>query len=107
MMRDNPQGADLLQEARHVLTDIVMPQLSSETKYQLLMVVRAIKLAERQFLADTETEARLTEQLAGYQETNPACTLSSQIRNGKWDASPQVFDVLQDVATFKLKEIRS
>jgi len=112
MMRDNPQGADLLKEARHVLSDIVMPQLSSETKYQLLMAVRAIKLAERQFLADTETEARLTALLAGYQETkapetDPARALSSQIRNGNWDASPQVFDFLQEVAAFKLKETGS
>ncbi len=111
MMRDNPQGADLLKEARHVLTDVVMPQLSPETKYQLLMAVRAIKLAERQFLADTESEARLAGLLAGYQETeasetDPTRSLSNQIRNGNWDASPQVFDFLQELTIFKLKETR-
>ena len=109
MMRDNPQGADLLKEARHVLTNIVMPELSSEARYQLLMAVRAIKLAERQLLSDNETEAHLADLFAEYQKTdtfenNSAHSLSNQIRNGNWDASLQVFDLLQEIADFKLKE---
>jgi len=109
MMRDNPQGAELLKEARHVLTGTVLPLLSSEEKYQLLMAIRAIKLAERQFLADSETEARLTGLLAGYIETgaietDPVWALSRQIRNGDRDASAEVFGFLQQVTAFKLKE---
>jgi len=87
MMRDAPQGLALLAEARRVLTDKVLPQLSSDTRYQLLMAIRAITLAEREFEASYETEEKLGEmlkQLVGLQGTMPELTqlLSKRIRNG-------------------------
>ncbi len=44
MIRDQPQGADLLAEARQVLREIISPGLASEARYKILMVLRAMDL---------------------------------------------------------------
>lgn len=109
MMRDAPQGVELLAEARRVLADTVLPQLSSDSRYQVLMVIRAITLAEREFEASAGTEEKLGEmlqQLVGSDGTVPELTqlLSRRIRNGKFDESEELYEFLQLAVAFKLKE---
>ena len=109
MMRDAPQGVELLAEARRVLANKVLPQLRSETRYQVLMAIRAITLVEREFEASAEAEEKLDEmlqQLVGLNGTVPELTqvLSKRIRNGDFDVSDELYAFLRLVVAFKLKE---
>lgn len=109
MMRDAPQGVALLAEARRVLADKVLPLLSSETRYQLLMAIRAITLAERELEASAETEDKLGEmlqQLLGSDVRVPELSrlLSKRIRNGDFDGSGELYEFLRLVVAYKLKE---
>ena len=109
MMRDAPQGAELLAEARRVLANKVLPQLTSETRYQVLMAIRAITLVEREFEASAETEEKLGEmlrQLLSSDVTVPELTrlLSKRIRNGDFDAFDELYAFLRLAVAFKLKE---
>ena len=109
MMRDSPQGVELLTEARRVLADTILPQLSSDSRYQVLMVIRAITLAEREFEASAEAEAKLGEklqQLVGSDAPMPELTrlLSKRIRNGDFDGSEELYAFLRLAVNFKLIE---
>ncbi len=109
MMRDAPGGVELLAEARRVLADKVLPRLSPETRYQLLMAIRAITLAEREFQASAETEEKLGEllqQLVGSDARAPELiqVLSKRIRKGDLDASEEIYTFLRLAVAFKLKE---
>ena len=109
MMRDSPQGVELLTEARRVLVETVLPSLTSDTRYQVLMVVRAITLAEREFEASAETEAKIGEklhQLTGSDAPMPELTqlLSKRIRNGDFDGSEELYAFLRLAVAFKLEE---
>ena len=109
MMRDAPQGVELLAEARRVLANKVLPQLTPETRYQVLMVLRAITLAEREFEANAGTEEKLGEmlqQLVSSDVTVPELTqlLSKRIRNGDFDVSDELYAFLRLAVAFKLKE---
>jgi len=109
MMRDAPQGVELLTEARRVLADKILPQLTSDSRYQLLMVIRAITLVEREFEASAGAEAKLGEklqQLAGSDAPVPELTqlLSKRIRNGDFDGSEELYAFLRLAVAFKLKE---
>jgi len=109
MMRDAPRGVELLAEARRVLADKVLPQLRSETRYQVLMAIKAITLVEREFEASAEAEEKLGEmlqQLVGSDATVPELTqlLSKRIRNGDFDVSDELYAFLRLAVAFKLKE---
>jgi hypothetical protein len=109
MMRDAPQGVELLAEARRVLADKVLPQLNSDSRYQVLMAIKAITLAEREFGASAGTEEKLGEmlqQLVGLNGTVPELTqlLSKRIRNGDFDVSDELYAFLRLAVAFKLKE---
>ena len=107
MIRDNPQGADLLSEARRVLSEDVLPTLAPEVRYQALMAIRAVSLVENQLRADPEVETELDNQLAliaGVAGPDSVQCLATQIRAGIKDASQEVFDLLEQVVTFKLNE---
>jgi len=109
MMRDAPRGVELLAEARRVLANKVLPQLTSETRYQVLMAIRAITLVEREFEASAKAEEKLGEmlqQLVGSDATVPELTrlLSKRIRNGDFDVSDELYAFLRLAVAFKLKE---
>jgi hypothetical protein len=109
MIRDQPQGPELLVEARRVLVDTVLPGLPAETRYQVLMITRALTLAERQFHACSGIEKKLGEelqQLLDQDGTLPelARILAKRIRNGGFDLSAELYAFLQMIVAFKLKE---
>jgi hypothetical protein len=109
MMRDRPRGADLVAEARRVLTETVLPGLAPETRYQALMVIRAMDLAEQEFRASPGVEAKLSDQLRrllASEGTRPELfsLVSKHIRSGAFDASEELYAFLRLVVAFKLKE---
>jgi len=111
-MRDQPQGADLLAEARQVLGESILPELTSKARFKMLMTLRAMELAERELRTDLEQENRLNERLSqlvvfGSAAQGRFSVLSKSIRNGDFDASDEVYIFLQQVTAFKLKEMGS
>ncbi len=111
-MRDRPQGADLLAEARRLMSDKVLPGLSSETRYPVLMALRAMDLAECELRANSEEEAMLCDQLRQLVGSEASLSelpglLSKDIRNGAFDVSNDLYAFLRQVVTFKLKETNS
>lgn len=107
MIRDTPEGAALLAQAREVLRNDVLPTLAPDLKYQTLMVIKAITLAQAQLTANTATQTALRTrlaQIAGDTDA-PTKTLAAQIRNGTHDAASETFEFLNAVVTFKLSEI--
>ncbi|WP_157264839.1 DUF6285 domain-containing protein [Azohydromonas aeria] len=50
-MRDHPDGAELLQAARALLRDAVLPALPAEQRHNALMIANALGIAERQLRA--------------------------------------------------------
>lgn len=50
-MRDHPDGAELLQAARALLRDTLLPALPAEHRHAALMVANAMGIAERQLRA--------------------------------------------------------
>lgn len=109
MMRDLPCGAELLAEARCVLTDAVLPSLAPDSRYQALMIIRAMDLAERELRANPALESNLGDQLCrlvATQGTVPELfnVLSKRLRTGAFDASEELYELLRLVVAFKLRE---
>lgn len=108
MIRDQPHGADLLVEARRVLMDEVFPNIGPENRYKVLMVMRAMELAERELHSDRDIENKLIEQLQQMVATDKSedslCDiLKRQLRDGRLDASEKLYEILQLVVAFKLR----
>ena len=109
MIRDHPQGADLLVEAGRVLRDSVLPGLTSEARYSVLMVLRAMDLVQRELHADPALESRLYERLSQFAVSGDTAqdqcgVLSKNIRDGLFDASEELHVFLLAITAFKLKE---
>ena len=109
MMRDRPYAAQLLAEARRLLVEAVVPSVSSQTRYQALMIGKAMDLAERQLNASCEIEEMLEDRLRGIVQSDgslPQLTslLSHRIREGSFDRSGEVYKFLRLVVAFKLQE---
>ncbi len=109
MIRDHPQGADLLAEARHTLSEGVLPGLTAEARYKLLMALRAMDLAERELRSDSELQNKLKQRLSqlvasGNTVQDRFSVLSKSIRDGAFDASEELHEFLLLVTALKLKE---
>jgi len=108
MIADQPHGADLLVEARRELMEEVFPDINSEHRYKVLMVLRAMELAERELHSDRDIENKLIEQLqqmvaTGKSEDSLFDILERQLRDGRLDASEKLYEILQLIVAFKLK----
>ncbi len=108
-MRDQPQSADLLTEARRTLVSTILPALSSETRYQTLMVVKALEIAERELRSNRTFEANLGEQFrqlikSDDEDEATLAMVSKKIRNGYFDQSDKMYELLRLMVTFKLME---
>ena len=109
MMRDHPQGADLLTEAGRVLRESVLPGLTSEARYSVLMALRAMDIAQGELRADPELENKLYHRLSqfivsGDTDKDRYGALSKRIRDGVFDASEELHIFLLAITAFKLKE---
>lgn len=109
MIRDQPQGADLLAEAGRTLRERVLPGLTSKARYSVLMALRAMDLAQHELRADLALERRLYQQLSqliesGHTDKERYSVLSTNIRDGLFDASGKLHDFLLAVTAFKLRE---
>lgn len=108
-MRNQPQGENLLVEAIRTLNTHILPTLSSENRYQLLMVLKALELVKGEITADSFIEKNLNEHLKKLlkldnNESDNLIKVSEEIRKGNFDYSERMYELLKFVVTFKLME---
>lgn len=112
-MRDHPDGAELLRQARSVLLDELLRVLPQGRRYDVLMVASAMAIAARELEAGEEgreVERRALEALLGpASEDNIEGALgglnrrlAAEIRAGKLDGDPRVHDILDRDAAARL-----
>lgn len=112
-MRDRPDGAELLTQARATLLDELLDALPEDKRYPALMVARAMAIAARELAApaDGGAERQALEALlgpareaageaAGEAGGDPAVTalvgrLAGEIRAGRFDGDSRVHDHLK------------
>lgn len=111
-MGDRPEGAELLRLARRSLLDDLLGALPEDKRYEALMVASAMAIALRELEAGEQRDA---ERLAleavvgpGREEDLDAVLLSlrrrlaEEIRAGKRDAAPEIYELLQRDARTRL-----
>jgi hypothetical protein len=91
-MHRPPSAADLLETARTLLRQSILPQLSGPERYQVLMVANAMAIATRQIAAgDQPLEAARSRLAAIYGEPQASLDalehrLAKDLRAGLFDA---------------------
>jgi hypothetical protein len=90
-MRRQPTAANLLETARTVLGQAIVPLLSGPAHYQALMVARAMAIAGRQLEAGERPEEAARTRLASFYGT-PSATLEELERRLAADLRQGAFD---------------
>ena len=109
-MRDRPDGAELLRQARGTLLEELLDELPENRRYDVLMVASAMAMAARELETGEsgEAERKNLEELLGpaSEDDLPAALkglnqrLAAEIRAGTWDGDPRIHALLRrDAAT--------
>lgn len=119
-MRDQPTGANLLETARDILRNELMPLLPKEKQYQVLMMANAMSIAARQLQYGEAPErqelvslahllreevdlggdaARLHEQLLALNGE-----FARRVRRGEYDDDAAAKQLLQQMTLQKVRE---
>lgn len=112
-MRDRPDGAELLRQARSVLLDELAGALPESRRYDVLMVASAMAIAARELEAGgagSDAERAALEALLGPASEDDIegalgelnRRLAAEIRVGRLDGDPRVHDVLAQDAAARL-----
>jgi hypothetical protein len=83
-LRDTPDALSLIAECRRVLKDKLIPLAEGDARYQMLMVISALGMAEREISGGARLDAALATPAAGTDMTS----LVAAIRAGRYDADP-------------------
>jgi hypothetical protein len=92
-MRENPSGKDLLDIAREVLREELIPALPADKKYSALMIANAMAIVMRQIEAGQETDVSRLE----------LKTLAERIRSGGVEGR-ETWQALRKTALGKVAE---
>lgn len=100
-MRDRPTAPDLLDTARAVFKDRLLPALPRELTYDALMVLNAMGIAQRQCAAGSTPEDEAQQRLAAlYRMEAPLAVLESRlaadIRAGRFDPGTSEAEAVYD-----------
>ena len=103
-MRDRPDGAELLRQARATLLEDLLPGLPEDRRYEALMVASAMAIAARELAVreDREAERAALEAILGAAKGQDIAQaldsllrrLAAEIRGGKRDRDAEVHDLL-------------
>lgn len=123
-MHDRPDGRVLLDLARALLLDEVLPALPEERRYDARLIANALAIAAREATAEARDRETYRKGLAAlYGEATrppegraPAETpdeanerlgwrLAGELRAGQRDADPEVFAVLRRAAAARLSAV--
>ena len=86
MTIDQPRANSLLETARAVLRQTILPEVSPSKTLDVLMVLRALEIAGRAIDDSADgLEARQRERYAALIGSDDPGALAAQIRAGKWD----------------------
>ncbi len=104
-MRDRPDGAELLRQARRTLLEELLAELPENRRYDVLMVASAMAIAARELETGEPGEAErndLEELLGPASEDDLAAALNSlnqrlaaEIRAGTWDGDARIHALLR------------
>ena len=121
-MREHPDGVRLLELAREMLLNELLPAMPSEFSYKARLAANAMAIAAREL--EVGREPREAERLAlesvhnDYQDDLPGMSgtetldealqrltwrLAAEIRAGGRDADPKIFAVLEESARLRLR----
>lgn len=119
-MRDRPDGAGLLWQARAVLLRELLAELPESKRYDGLMVAAAMAIAARELEAGEAPLRRHHAALAAFlgEDVTPPidetelrrgldrllARLAKEIRAGERDDDPRVFRLLRDLSIDQLRE---
>jgi len=107
-MRDQPSGKDLLDIARDVLRDDLIPALPDDKRYPALMIANAMAIVMRQIEAGEEGSIEEQKILSDLLREDGSlehlnATLASRIREGRADGV-EIWQALRGVAAGKVGE---
>ncbi len=113
-MRHEPTAANLLETARTVLREKILPQLPASARYEALMVANAMAIAARQIEAEDRPVREAQDRLAALYDDRSAplpvleARLVEDLRAGRFDAPSTlreaVFDHLWQTACARASE---
>ena len=113
-MNDRPHGNELLETARRVLLDQLLPLLPSNKVYDTLMVANAMAIAARELAATHPNSVSADDKITQFYLTaglgSPGCNvdplrdLASQIRTGRIPdtSTPDLHALLLDLTRQRL-----
>lgn len=108
-MRDQPQGAELLREARRTLLEELSGELPGTRRYDVLLIASAMAIAARELEAGEgrETERKDLEELLGQAPGDELAALvarlAAEIRAGRRDGDVKTHELLSGDAIVRLK----
>jgi len=112
-MRDRPDGAELLRQARGILLEELLGELPETRRYDVLMIASAMAIAARELEAGNGREAErkdLEELLGPASEDDLVAALKSlnkrlaaEIRAGTWDGDARTHSLLRRDAAARLE----
>ncbi len=108
-MRDQPEGAELLREARKALLEELSAELPASRRYDVLLIANAMAIAAREIEAGDgrEVERKDLQELLGSAVGEDSKTLvdrlAAEIRSGRRDGDVTTHALLSRDATARLK----
>ncbi len=109
-MRERPAGSELLAIAERTLREQLLPKLRDEQRHLVLMVLKALSIAERQLTLDEspfDVERAQLEALLGGEGASAAeleRELASRVRRGACDDDHAAQRVLWDLTLRRVRE---
>lgn len=109
-MRDKPDAAELLETARNVLVEDLMPDLPREKRYTALMVAAAMAAAAREVEAGDAPLVAKHDALKALYGTDASLDdlnrrFAKDLRAGRFDADPDAaLDILRRTVLHRLQE---
>jgi hypothetical protein len=99
-LRDTPDAVSLIVECRRVLKDKLIPEATGVARYQMLMVISALGMAERELTESASLDAALSAPaaLAG----GDTATLVAAIRAGRHDADSTLHAALVNASAARV-----
>jgi hypothetical protein len=96
ILREQPDGAALLEEARRVLLEELLPALPEASRYAARMVASAMAIATREARGGSDEEAALLGALDGDGRGEALSRLCREIRAGDRDPGSPGHDAVRD-----------
>jgi hypothetical protein len=99
-LRDQPDALALIAECRRVLKDRLLPQAEGDARYQMLMIISALGMAEREVAQGAVLDEALARPASG--RGMDAAGLVAAIRAGRFDGNAELHAALLQAADARM-----